>query len=218
MQSRPLSDDHCCHLHRGWQFGPIWQYLIYWRDRIDGSFSDYMVRRIARTLGCQCHLAVSADLHRSLASQYSGSLGQMPDASVRQSLSSSHRPGTVDAACRRYLQWALIPRWRSIGTPPAREIQRPHGDSLTFFHLLLLNAARRPLERRWFPSSTAAETVAGGLLCFITAGFSETLSIALFVGLSIVLGALRLQRGVMWRRCKAILVAGWLAIDSSACR
>ena len=80
--------------------------------------------------------------------------------------------------------------------------------SLTFFLLLLLNAARRPLERRW----QQLLTVAGGLLCFITAGFSETLSIALFVGLSIVLGALRLQRGVMWRRCKAILVAGWLAV------
>ena len=204
MQSRPLSDDHCFiytakHLD-------LLEYLIYWRDRIDGSFSDYMVRRLLGPLDANVTWLFPSILIGvwllSTAALLAKCLTLLSVNRYRRVIALALSKQLVAAICSGlYSEMALY--WYAASVKYSVPMV-----SLTFFLLLLLNAARRPLERRW----KQLLTVAGGLLCFITAGFSETLSIALFVGLSIVLGALRLQRGVMWRRCKAILVAGWLAI------
>ena len=42
LHSRPMSDDHC-HILTADRLNLL-DYLLYWRDHVDGSFSDYMVR------------------------------------------------------------------------------------------------------------------------------------------------------------------------------
>ena len=79
--------------------------------------------------------------------------------------------------------------------------------ALTMYLLLLLHAAFRPVGRFRY----ALLTLVGGALCFASAGFAETMSIALLIGLSILFGALWFARGHLWKRCQAIIVAGWFA-------
>ena len=79
--------------------------------------------------------------------------------------------------------------------------------TLTMYLLLLLHAAYRPVGRFRY----ALLTLAGGALCFASAGFAETFSIALLIGLSILFGALWFVRGHLWKRCRAIMLAGWFA-------
>ena len=204
LQSRPLSDDHC-HIYTAGQMD-FWQYILYWRGRIDGSYSDKMVRSLLGPLDAAVTWLLPPILIGVWIFSTAAVLAKcLPLLSVqrhRRVIALVLSMQLVAAICSAlYSEMALY--WYAASVKYSVPMV-----SLTFYLLLLLYAARCPLG----PRNKQILTVAGGILCFITAGFAETVSIALFVSLSILLGALWLLRGTLWRRCASIVAAGWLAV------
>lgn len=207
MHSRPLSDDHCRIFTAGQM--DLWQFITYWRGRVDGSFSDKVVYSLLGPLDA----AVTWLLPPILIGVWILSTAALLDRFLPLLSVQRHRRvialvlsmQLVAAVCSGlYSDMALY--WYVASVKYSVSMV-----SLTFFLLLLLYAARFPLG----PRKKQFLTVAGGLLCFITAGFAETVSIALFVSLSILLGALWLLRGTLWRHCASIVAAGWLGVFAS---
>ncbi len=83
---------------------------------------------------------------------------------------------------------------------------------LQLFLLLVLHCASSP-SQSW---RQRLRLLVGGSLCFFIAGFAETLTIPMLLGLSLLIGG-AWQAGGKWReRCLPILSAGWLATAISA--
>lgn len=204
LQSRPLSDDHC-HIFTAGKLD-VWQYIVYWRGKIDGSYSDYMVRSLLGPLDSEVTWLFPPILIGvwilSTAALLAKCLTLLSIQRYRRVIALALSMQLVATICSGlYSEMALY--WYAASVKYSVPMV-----SLTFFLLLLLHAAHGPWGRR----RKTLITIAGGLLCFITAGFAETVSIALFVCLSILMGALWLVRGTSWQRCRSILFAGWLVV------
>lgn len=208
MHSRPLSDDHC-HIYSAKQLDFV-EYLIYWRGRIDGSYSDYMARSLLSPLDTEVTKLFPSILIGvwilSTSALLAKGLKLLRVQRYRRVIALVLSMQLVTAICSGlYSETALY--WYAASVKYSAPMI-----SLTFYFLLLLHAARGPLGRR----KKQLITLAGGLLCFISAGFAETLSIALFVSLSILLSALWARsRGVYFQRCFPILAASWFAVIAS---
>ncbi|MCY3572690.1 MAG: hypothetical protein OXH48_00565 [Chloroflexi bacterium] len=82
---------------------------------------------------------------------------------------------------------------------------------LQLYLLLVLHcvSTASPPRRRLF-------ALVGGVWCFFIAGYAETFSIVMLLGLGVIIG-LAWRAGELWReRCLPILSAGWLATAASA--
>ena len=208
MHSRPLSDDHC-HIYSAKQLDFL-EYLIYWRGRIDGSYSDYMVRSLLSPLDTEVTKLFPSILIGvwilSTSALLAKGLKLLCVQRYRRVIALILSMQLVTAICSGlYSEMALY--WYAASVKYSAPMV-----SLTLFLLLLLHAARGPLGRR----KKQLITLAGGLLCFISAGFAETLSIALFVSLSVLLSALWARsRSVYFQRWFPILVASLFAVIAS---
>ena len=81
----------------------------------------------------------------------------------------------------------------------------------TLFLLLLLRAVESPGDK----TRRRTQTALGGLLCFFVAGFAETFTIPMLMGLLLLLGWAWLAGGKWKQRCAPILTAGCVATAAS---
>ncbi len=201
FSSRPMSDDFC-----HFAITPslsIWDNLLYWRNgESNGSFSNLAMNSLLTPFGLSVARAFPALLiglwfvsTAALLSELVGRLGLIRHrlvitlalaallvAAISDSLYASAALYWYTASVKYSLPMALM----------------------TLYLLLVLQAAKREKSRLW--------ALAGGALCFVTAGFAETFTMPMLAGLSLLYLVLW-RAGGRWReRCLPIVGAGWIAI------
>ncbi len=210
LHSRPISDDFC-HLGAALQLNLL-DYLLYWRGTVVASFSDKAIFYALGPLGLDAVKLFPALL---LASWALGAAG-LVDAYL--AIPEYHAPspancavaggaaGNAAVANGLYYQTALF--WFSATAKYSAPLVL-----LTPFPLLLLHAASRPLSR----PRLAFIQLAGGVWCFLLAGFSETFAIVLLIGLIVAMRAILIAaHGRSRSHCVQILAAGILGVAACA--
>ena len=204
--SRPMSDDYC-HFAITPQMS-ILDNLLYWRNDVyNGSFSNMVMNSLLTPFG----LPVARFFPALLISLWFGSTTAL--LSNLTGLWGMNRHRLVIALALAALLVAAISD--SLSTPSAlywyTASLKYTGPMLVFtlYLLLLLHVAKQAQGR----AATSLTTIAGASLCFFAAGFAETLTMPMLLGLTVLIGALRLTRGS--RRCLPVLAAGWLGTVAS---
>jgi len=203
LHTRPMSDDYC--YIRTSATMPLLEFVLYWRDRWDGSFSDYALRDLLGPLGFKVAALFPAILigvwFIITAMLTTKCLKLLKVERQRLAIAISLSALLVAAICsglygKNALYWYAASVRYSVSAV-----------TLTLFLLLLLHADGQAASRLRF----TAFVVAGGALCFVGAGFAETVAIAQFLCLSFLFGALWLARPHSGRYRLAVAGAGWLA-------
>lgn len=207
FSSRPMSDDFC-HLAITPQMS-VWDNLLYWRNgEYNGSYSNLAMNSLLTPFGLPVVRAFPALLISlwfvSTVALLSGLMGRF--GLIRHRL--------VIALILAALLVAAIND--STSTPAAlywyTGSLKYTGPMLilTLYLLLLLHVTKHTQGR----AASWLTTIAGADLCFFAAGFAETLTIPMLLGLTLLIGALRLTRGP-GRCCLPVLGAGWIGTVAS---
>jgi len=207
LHSRPMSDDYC-RIASAAQFD-ILEYLAYWRNRVDGSFSDKALGSVLHPLG----LEVTSLFPAILIGAWFFSTAALIAYCLQLLAFPRHRrvialflSALLIVAISSGLYSEMSLYWYAASLKYSVPMV-----TLTWFALLSLHTAKQPRGR----PRRALFMVAGAALCFASAGFAETLPIVLLVSLSLLLLALWFVRGPLWRRCFPMLLAGWFAALAS---
>ena len=205
--SRPMSDDFC-HLAITPQLS-IWDNLLHWRNGAsNGSFANLAMNSLLTPFG----MAVTSAFPALLISLWFASTAALLSTLMARLGLMRHR--LLIALALAALLVAAISD--SLTTPAAlywytasMKYMAPML-VLALYLLLLLHVARQPQAQ----SVSWLTTFAAAALCFFAAGFAETLTMPLLLGLTLLIGALLVSRGPL-RRCLPLLGAGWIATVAS---
>ena len=117
LHSRPMSDDYC-HILTAGRLNLL-DYILYWRDHVDGSFSDYVVRDLLGPLGFEITRLFPAIVigvwFVSTAALLAKCLELLAVQRHRLVIAVSLSIPLVAAIFKRF----CIPKWYCIGTRPA---------------------------------------------------------------------------------------------------
>jgi hypothetical protein len=207
LHTRPMSDDFCYILTSPKM--PFLEFIGFWRNTNDGSFTDYALRDLLGPLGFEVSMLFPAILigvwFLITALLVRKCLTLLAVERQRLALTVSLAALIVAAICSGlYGQNALY--WYAASVRYSVSVV-----ALTLFMWLLLQVDCQPRGRGRFKLLAAA----GGALCFASAGFSETVSISQLIILTGLSGALLLARGPCWQRRLAVSGLGWLATVAS---
>ncbi|MCY3832555.1 MAG: hypothetical protein OXG85_06030 [Chloroflexi bacterium] len=204
LHTRPMSDDYC-YIHTSAEM-PLLEFVLYWRDRWDGSYSDYALRDMLGPLGFEVAALFPAILIGGwfLVTAMLVARGlQLLNIIERQrrAIAIALSALLVAAICsglygKNALYWYAASVRYSVSAV-----------TLTLFMLVLLRVDAQASSRRHL----ALPALAAAALCFVGAGFAETVAIAQFVCLSWLMGALWLTRSRSGGNRLAVAGAGWLA-------
>ena len=209
LHSRPIADDFC-HLGSALQLN-MWDYVLFWRGTIVASFGDKTIFYALGSLGLDAAKLVPALL---LASWTLSAAALLTHLLRLLGLERHRRPIALSVAALivaataygLYTEQALF--WFSAIAEYSAPLVL-----LTPFPLLLLHAASRPLSR----PRLAFIQLAGGVWCFLLAGFSETFAIVLLIGLIVAMRAILIAaHGRSRSHCVQILAAGILGVAACA--
>lgn len=202
LHTRPMSDDYC-YIHTSAEM-PWLEFILHWRDRWDGSYSDYALRDMLGPLGFEVAAlfpALLIGVWFIVAALLVTRCLELLHVERRRTIAIALSALLVAAICnglygKNALYWYAASVRYSVSAV-----------TLTLFMLVLLRvedpaSSRPPL---------ALLALAAGALCFVSAGFAETVAIAQFVCLSLLMGALWLTRSDSGRNRLAVAGAGWLA-------
>ena len=207
FSSRPMSDDFC-----HFAITPsmsIWDNLLYWRNgENNGSYSNLAMNSLLTPFGLPVARAFPALLiglwFVSTAALLSGLMERFRLIRHRLVIPLALAALLVAAISDSTITPAAL-YWYTASLKYTAPML-----VLTLYLLLLLHVAKHAQGR----AASWLTTIAGAALCFFAAGFAETLTMPMLLGLTLLIGALRVTRG-LGRCCLPVLVAGWIGTVAS---
>lgn len=205
--SRPMSDDFC-HLAITPQLS-IWDNLLHWRNGVsNGSFANMAMNSLLTPLG----KTVTSTFPALLISLWFACTAALLIHLMARLGFNRHRllialalAGLLVAAISDGLTTPASLYWYTASLKYMAPML-----VLKLYLLLLLRVTSQPQAQ----SVSWLTTIAGAALCFFAAGFAETLTMPMLLGLTLLIGAL-LAIGSPGRRCLPLLGAGWIATVAS---